>query len=369
MSKKLSKAVFSCGGTGGHLFPAVALAQEMEDRQLGVDTLFIVSDKQLEKDCLAHYNQKFAPVVSARIRNFKSIANIPHFFSSVKNCFSVLCKHGPEVVFGFGGFTSCFPILLGFLMGKKCYLHEQNIVPGKVTRLMSFFARRIFVTFPQSIEHLPAICRKKAVVSGNPVRREVGVKMPVAKARKSLGLSPDVFTVLVLGGSQGARCLNDRIPEILGSCGFAIQVVHLAGKGAAQEVASRYAKAGISARCFDFSQEMNVLYSAADMVIMRSGATALTEVMFHGLLSVLVPFPYAAHDHQKLNALHFARQGVAFCVEEKDLTCARITECIKRIKEIKEQGGSTELFSKVNVYGSKTTLCDEFLKAFEDDVK
>lgn len=231
--------------------------------------------------------------------------------------FSVLRSFRPDVLVGTGGYTSAGVALAEWLRGGKVVIHEQNSVPGRTNKILAKVARKVCVTFEESVSYLPA---GKTIVTGLPVRPEIVAGKDQRAARAELGLDLDKFTLLVVGGSQGAKRINELVLEaapMLIERG--LQVFHQSGeKNYNGVVSGRPDAPGYIVR--PYIEDMAAAYSAADLVLSRSGASTIAEITVRGLPAILIPYPYAHAAHQAKNAEALARVGAALAVEESELT-------------------------------------------------
>jgi UDP-N-acetylglucosamine--N-acetylmuramyl-(pentapeptide) pyrophosphoryl-undecaprenol N-acetylglucosamine transferase len=315
------KIAIACGGTGGHLFPGLAVAEELRDR--GHDTLLLVSPKQIDVIALegAKEQQSHAlpgigwpGFLSPRV--FKFALNL---LSSWRECGRVYRDFKPTAVVGMGGFTSAIPLLLGRHLRLPTIIHESNAIPGRVTRMIAPWVNKTLLGFEGCANYLR---RAHCVVTGTPVRRGLG-RIDRAAAAEKFGLNPALPIVLIMGGSQGAHGINQLVLKTLPmwhNDREQVQFIHLAGQADANIAEINYRRQRLTAVVQAFSTEMEHFYSLADVVISRSGAASLTELSHYGLPSVLIPYPAAADDHQTYNARIFEQAGAArILVESKTM--------------------------------------------------
>jgi UDP-N-acetylglucosamine--N-acetylmuramyl-(pentapeptide) pyrophosphoryl-undecaprenol N-acetylglucosamine transferase len=313
------KIAIACGGTGGHLFPGLAVAEELRHR--GHDTLLLVSPKQIDAIALqgAQDQQSHAlpgigwpGAFSPRVFKFGM-----SLLSSWRECGEVYRDFQPTAVLGMGGFTSAIPLLLGRRLQLPTLIHESNAIPGRVTRYIAPLVNKTLLGFEGCANYLR---RAHCVVTGTPVRRGLARVDRVVAAEK-FGLNPALPIVLIMGGSQGAHGINQLILKTLPMWHGdreEVQFIHLAGQADANIAEINYRRQRLTAVVRAFSTEMEHFYSLADVVISRSGAASLTELSHYGLASVLIPYPAAADDHQTYNARVFERVGASrILVESK----------------------------------------------------
>jgi UDP-N-acetylglucosamine--N-acetylmuramyl-(pentapeptide) pyrophosphoryl-undecaprenol N-acetylglucosamine transferase len=323
-------AIIACGGTGGHLFPGIAVAEVLRER--GHEVLLFVSEKEIDSLALSTRSQfrfeklptvGFPSVYSPRIFGF-----VRRFTESLSVCRSIYQKFKPQIVLGMGGFTSTAPILAGRMRGIATLVHESNAIPGKANRLAAKMVGAVLLGFKEAAQFFP---KTRTEITGTPIRNELQ-RLDRQSARQKLGLEPQVTTMLVMGGSQGASGINQAIIKSLPLLNNApMQVIHLSGTRDERLVADNYRREQIPAVVAAFHHHMEEVYSAADFAVARSGAASLAELAFFGLPSILIPFPYAADDHQTRNAEIFARAGAAFVLKESELTPELLSQKVRAV--------------------------------------
>jgi UDP-N-acetylglucosamine--N-acetylmuramyl-(pentapeptide) pyrophosphoryl-undecaprenol N-acetylglucosamine transferase len=312
------------GGTGGHLFPGIALAQEFARRDPQTNILFIGVAHGIEARTLPGLGYRLATVSVRGVRGtgllagLGALARVP---AAVIQAARILKRHRTDIVVGMGGY-SAFPALsAGRCMRIPTAIHEQNSVPGLTNRVLGVFADRVFLSFEESRPFFPA---GSARCCGLPVRYEfLSRPAPARDARPCL---------FICGGSQGARQINRAVMEALehlGGLRSAIRFVHQTGTADVDEVQRGYARAGCHATVQPFFDDMHGCYCRAHLVIARAGAGTLAEIALCGRASVLIPYPHAANDHQAKNAAVFARRGAARVLTGTALTGAALAETVR----------------------------------------
>jgi len=313
----MSRFVISCGGTGGHLSPGIALAEGL--RQQGHDTVLLISQKKVDARLSEKYPQLRFERMPGRGFSWQPLNLLKCLVAQVQAgwfCWRLIRRTRPDAVVGFGGFTSAPIVVAAGLAGVPAALHESNRVPGLAIRTLGRFARRVYLPPGIRIRSIRAAATRHV---GLPVRREI-VRQPQAAARAALGLDPNQRLLVVLGGSQGASSLNDwaraQLPA-LALEGIQLYVVTGLGKGR-EGVVELKTKTGapIQAVFMPFSDRMAELMSAADLVVSRAGAGTLAELIRCETPAILVPYPQAADDHQRANAAFFERQGGGIVVPQ-----------------------------------------------------
>ena len=311
-------AIIACGGTGGHLFPGIAVGEVLRER--GHEVMLFVSEKEIDSLALSSRSEfrvekmptiglpsPFSPAIFRFTQRFnESLSLSRRIYRAFK----------PNVVLGMGGFTSTAPVLAGRLRGIPTLIHESNAIPGKANRLTARMVRAVLLGFADCAKFFPKV---RTEITGTPLRAELQ-RIDRAEARRKLGLREDLPTLLIMGGSQGAAGINQGMLKALPALqGQPFQVIHLTGARDERLVADNYQRENIPAYVAAFHHAMGEAYSAADLAIARSGAASLSELAAFGLPSLLIPFPYAADDHQTRNAEIFARADAAILLREADL--------------------------------------------------
>ncbi len=319
------KVMIACGGTGGHLFPGLAVAEVLQARRHQVRLL--VSERAIDQTALTALTNSSERLGGIAVEvvpatGYEGPRRLMGFCirlaKATRGCAAVYNKFGPDVVLGMGGFTSA-PAMLGTRWpgkrGTATVIHESNAVPGKANKWTGRFVDQVAVGMADCARFFGG---RPVTVTGTPIRAALrGGK--VADARARLGLQAERLTVLVAGGSQGAQAINEAVAGALPRLGRraeGVQFVHLTGAHDEPFVRESYAKHGITGKVMSFCNQMELAYSAADVVVARSGASTLTEIAAFGLPSILIPYPHAAGNHQWHNARVFESAGAARILEQ-----------------------------------------------------
>lgn len=322
------KVIIACGGTGGHLFPGIAVAEELE--RAGHEVLLLISEKKVDAKASEKYGGlKFRTVPAVAKPATLSPRMLPFLFrlwKTVRQCREILREEKAEVVLGMGGFTSLPPVMAGRKMGLATFVHDSNALPGRANRLTARWCRKVLLGFEAAAKFFP---KSEVEVTGTPVRRELVELPPRDAAREKYGLAPEPGTVLVMGGSQGARHLNSLVVEAAKAMPD-IQFLHITG-AADYERVLEMSSGRPGYHVLEFCDDMASAYSACDMAVCRSGASSMTELSRVGMPSVLVPYPYAADDHQTLNAKVFADAGAAVLRQETEIDAGSLVADIMHI--------------------------------------
>lgn len=312
--------VIAAGGTGGHLFPGLAVGEVLLRR--GHAVMLIISQKEI--DSLAtqgrdEFRIERLPGVGLQSKSPIALVKFLLKFRAGLNEVKALYRDfQPHAVLGMGGFTSTAPILAGRSRKIPTFVHESNAIPGKSNKLNGRLVTKVLLGFEECAAFFP---KGKCEVTGTPIRTSLVERIEQAKALAAFGLPTSRQTLLVMGGSQGAHGINQALINALPQlAGRPLQIIHLTGKQDEQLMRDSYAKAGITAFVAPFYHKMEEAYSAADFAISRSGAASVTELSQFALPSILIPYPHAAEDHQTFNANIFERAGAATLLKERETT-------------------------------------------------
>ncbi|HZP11013.1 MAG TPA: undecaprenyldiphospho-muramoylpentapeptide beta-N-acetylglucosaminyltransferase [Nevskiaceae bacterium] len=311
------KVLIMAGGTGGHVFPALAVADELKAR--GHDVVWMGAPHSFEsKRVPAHgIPMEFIRVSGLRGKGVKKLLTAPLLIlRALRDALAALRRQRPQVVLGMGGFAAGPGGLAAWLTRRPLVIHEQNAAAGLTNRLLARIARNVLEAFPQTF--------RRALAVGNPVRAGF-ILLP----RPSERLKRETRRVLVVGGSQGARAFNERMPEALKliPADRRPEVRHQAGR--TLDIArDAYAKAGVSGEVRQFIDDMPEAFAWADLVLCRAGASTIAELAAAGCASILVPYPHAVDDHQTRNAEYLASAGAAILIQEADLTVEKLAQTL-----------------------------------------
>lgn len=312
----MKKVVLCTGGTGGHIFPALAVAEELQERFSGVEILFLGGNKGPEKRLAEKAGLSFRALPAQGVlgKGLRSVSSVFWLSRSLLKAWNIYRFFKPEVVLGLGGYAGFAPVLAACWKKIPVAIHEQNSLPGMTNRMLGKRVQRVFLSFPDKEGFFD---QEKVLVTGNPVRKDL-LKL---RSQKSRHIPEFGGKVLILGGSQGAKAINQAVVEALPSFkAQAIKLWHQTGKDDYQFVCQKYAEHGWSASLVeDFIDDMAEAYSWADVVICRAGATTIAELTAVGKASILIPFPYATHDHQMNNARRLEADGAAMLIGQSHL--------------------------------------------------
>ncbi len=317
----MKKILIACGGTGGHLSPGIALAEALQGR--GWSCVLLISNKQVDSRLVAKYSQfQYEALAGSAfsanpVRLLRFAVNL---VKGVSRCSKLIRQERPAAVVGFGGFMTMPAMLAGRRAGLPTVVHEANRVPGRVTRITSRFIDRLYL--PDGVSFVRKVEEDRIRFLGMPVRSEIR-SIQKAEAREKLGLSADKRTLLVMGGSQGAQALNQWAANSLAVLAEnGVQVFCLTGAGGAESRSVHPSGKGesVSAVFRNFSDDMSMVLSAADLAVSRAGAGSIAEMMRCRLPGVLVPYPFSADDHQVANARNFESLGCGLQLNQDNLS-------------------------------------------------
>jgi UDP-N-acetylglucosamine--N-acetylmuramyl-(pentapeptide) pyrophosphoryl-undecaprenol N-acetylglucosamine transferase len=331
--QKPIRMLLTGGGTGGHLFPGIAAAEALYRRLPGSEVLFIGTHRKMDQTSLSRYQFAARSIHCLGIKGkniislLQALAVLP--LSFLEAAYHIL-RFRPDLILGVGGYVTGPVVAVGRILGKPTVIHEQNSVPGLANRKLGRLAGRICISIPGSEKYFPP---GKAVLTGNPVRRQI---LDLALQPKASRAEPEV-TVMVLGGSQGAHRVNELAVEALiqykKGIPYSLKVIHQTGMADEQMVRTRYAEAGVEAQVAAFFTDMAEMYEQADLLISRAGATTLAELAVLKKPAILVPYPHAADNHQEKNGLYYVDGGGAVLFLERDLTSTKLTNAVKELAE------------------------------------
>ncbi|MFQ5902781.1 MAG: undecaprenyldiphospho-muramoylpentapeptide beta-N-acetylglucosaminyltransferase [Candidatus Binatia bacterium] len=318
------RLIMAGGGTGGHLFPGLAVAREFQRRDAMTEILFVGTELGIERRVLPRegYLLETVPIRGIKGRGIRGLMEALYgvpisFFRSLR----IISRFRPECIIGLGGYASGPLLLAGKMNGIRCAIMEQNLRPGFTNRILGWVADRIFTTFGESASYFP---RTKVVETGNPVRWQ-----SLPEVRKS-----EKFTLFVFGGSAGAHRINICVIEALErlrELAPGLRVIHQTGEADFASMKAAYGRLPFETKIFPFIERMDEIYAQADLVLCRAGATTVAELTAFGKAAILVPYRYAAYDHQRWNAQALQERGAAEIVLDQELNGEKLVEWIRAL--------------------------------------
>ena len=325
MVSKVKHILIAAGGTGGHVYPALAVADYL--REHGVSVTWVGTEKGLEYRVIPAANIPLELISISGLRG-KGILNllfvplklVVAIFQTIK----IFLKVKPDAILGMGGFVSGPCGLTAYILRKPLYLHEQNAIPGLTNKVLSFIATQVMQAFPESFKD-----KKNIIVTGNPVRSDISeLAEPVERMQARKGN----IRLLIIGGSLGAQALNETVPKALSEIAKELQpdVWHQTGKNKLDQTIANYNAVNIEAKVSEFIENMAEAYEWADLVICRAGALTISELANAGVGAILVPYPYAVDDHQTANAKYLTKTGAAVLIPQEQLN-AKLKDVITEL--------------------------------------
>jgi UDP-N-acetylglucosamine--N-acetylmuramyl-(pentapeptide) pyrophosphoryl-undecaprenol N-acetylglucosamine transferase len=361
------RVVLAAGGSGGHIFPSVALASELE--KAGIKEIsFVSSKRQLDRNILAgsKYQCFFLSVnpMPLSFNPVRAAVFVSKLFLDAITSLYIVARLRPDVVVGFGGYSSGAIVGAARIFSVPVLIHEQNLLPGRANKILSRIADRVAVSFEGSVRYFPHAAGK-IVYSGNPLRLDM-LSNDRLKSAQRLGLSPEKLTVLVMGGSQGSSFLNGIASKaarhIQEKKGDEIQFIHLTGSRDYEYVKRFYEENKIPGKVFAFLERIDDAYAVSDLAISRSGAAAVFELAFYAKAMVLVPYPNP-RNNQRANAMYFSQAGAAVYKEENDLSSEDLAgEVLGILMDTERRGHISRAAGRLGVPQAGKILAQEVVK-------
>ncbi len=323
---RLNKTILiSAGGTGGHIFPALCVAKKLLS---DYDVVWVGAKSGIEESIIPKNNIPLYSVNISGLRNKGGVRKVIMPFMLLRaffECLKIILKTRPDVIVGFGGYAT-FPIcFVGVMLRVPVIIHEQNSIAGLTNKILSRIVTKVLVAYNG------VLSSKNTVVTGNPVRDEINnLDAPEARYKDRVGR----LRLLVVGGSLGAKKLNETMPEVCALLPNLDLVVHQVGRGDVDLVSKHYQELGIKAEVHTFIEDMAQAYGMADLIICRSGASTVGEIMSAGVAAIFVPYPYAVDDHQRYNVEELVKSGASFMVLQDDISAGLLVSIIKSLNRV-----------------------------------
>ncbi len=329
------RILIAAGGTGGHLYPALAITSYLKEHHLVSRILWVIGKRDLESELIPLQGFEFKQIKAQTFPRALSIKWVSFGVSLVVSFFQsflILWQFKPSIVIGMGSFHSYPVVMVAFFFGIRSLICEQNVYPSLTNRFLSWYASKIATSWAQTNEYLSRRVKNRVQLIGNPIRSEI-LKAKREEGIKKLDLDKNKFTLLFLGGSQGAHSLNKSGAEAIKllnkeKIATEIQVIFITGRNDVKWVRDFLKSLEIKSLTFPYLEEIRYAYAASDLVICRSGAGAIAEITALGLPSILIPYPYAAEGHQYKNAKILQEKGAACIIIEKNLTKERLKKLL-----------------------------------------
>ena len=344
------KVIISGGGTGGHIYPGISLACEIKDRDTNNDILFVGTERGLESKLIPREGFKIKKIKAQGIKRkvcFENLIAIVIFLISLFQSYKIIKKYKPDIVIGTGGYVSGSVVLVATILGIPTFVHEQNVIPGITNKFLSRITKATFLSFNQSKEYFNN--KAKLIFTGNPLRFK-NIKQGRDEDYKKFNLDSSRKTILVLGGSKGAASINravlggiNLIKEVIKNDW---QVLLISGQDDYDSIMKMVREDHKIFSVESYLHDIEKAYSLADLIICRAGATTLAEIGAYGLPAILIPYPYATHNHQEVNARIFTRERAAILILEKDLSDKKLAQVLLDMLKDKNRLGMMARKSK-----------------------
>jgi UDP-N-acetylglucosamine--N-acetylmuramyl-(pentapeptide) pyrophosphoryl-undecaprenol N-acetylglucosamine transferase len=314
------------GGTGGHLFPGVAIAEELRAREPDAEIKFVGTRRGIEARVLPDLGWDLEFIEVSGLKTVGAAGAIKGLFRLPRALWQarrIIKRFAPDAVIGVGGYASGPVVLAAKLRGIPTAICEQNSIPGLTNKMLGKLVRNVFLSFDESKRFFKPT---KIVMTGNPVRRDLVQKLLAAKSE-----ARDTVHVLVVGGSQGAVAVNELASQALSALArdTKLAITHQTGEKDLEATTARYRDAGVTADCRAFIKDMAAAYQHADLIIGRAGATTVAELAIAGKPAIFIPYPFAADNHQELNAREMADKGAAMMFRQSELTAEKLAEALR----------------------------------------
>jgi UDP-N-acetylglucosamine--N-acetylmuramyl-(pentapeptide) pyrophosphoryl-undecaprenol N-acetylglucosamine transferase len=334
------RIIIAGGGTGGHLFPGIAIAEEFLARDPNNEVLFVGTEKGIEARVLPRSGYRLECIATSGMRGKRVLSKIKGVWLLLLGYVQsrrIIRSFKPDLVLGVGGYASGPLVLAAGKSSSKCFIHEQNAVPGLTNRILAKVVQTVFISLEESRQHVPA---GKLLLTGNPLRRQILEGLRDDRRRPGNGNgngngNGKGFHLLVFGGSAGAHRINiamiEALPE-LAAIRERITIVHQTGENDLEEVRNAYQREGFNAEVVPFIDNMAEAYHKADLILCRAGATTIAEVTACGKPCIFVPYPYATDDHQRKNAEALVEKGAGFMILDRELSGKRLAAMIEELE-------------------------------------
>lgn len=362
------RVLIAGGGTGGHLFPGIALASDIKEKYPDAQIIFVGTEKGLEAKVIPKigYKLKFISVRGFIGKSLNEKAkSLWRVIKSLQESRKIIKTVSPDIVFGVGGYASFPCVLLASLKKIPTIILEQNTVPGLANKILANFVRAIAITYPETMDYFP---KEKVYLTGTPIRKGI-LKGDRQRALKIFNLEEGRLTLLIFGGSSGARKINRATVEGLSyllPLKDRIQIIHQTGESDYSWVSTEYKNSPFKATVLPFIYEMAEAYSIADLIVCRAGASTVAEITALGKASILIPYPYAAYNHQEMNARRLLSRGACEMILDRELNgevlAKKIIKILNEPNIKKEMELASYAFGKANAGGKIIEIAESLMR-------
>ena len=348
------KVIISAGGTGGHIYPALAIINKIKECEPNSEFLYIGTDNRMEKDLIPSFNIKYEALHVTGFKrkitldNFKTLSN---FLNARKKCLKIIKEFNPDVVIGCGGYVTAPVIWASHKLGKKTFIHEQNSVVGLANKYLSRYVDKVGVSFEETISEFP---KNKAILTGNPCGEKAINVVPASK--KEYGLSEDKKLVLIVMGSLGSKTVTDELVNNIDKFDNKdYEVLFVTGNNYYDKI--KNTKVPNNVKVIPFIKELPMVMKKSDLIISRAGASTMAEIMALEIPTIFIPSPYVTNNHQYKNANVLVEKDAALLIEEKDLTTVKLISMIdKTLFEKKEYDKVKKNLSNLGIKDSSIRI-------------
>lgn len=371
---KALRIVVAGGGTGGHIYPALAIARGVQERHPDTEILYVGNNQGMEADIVPKEGLPFKGLPGAGLERKLSIRNLQVLFMTGQGFYRAIRtvkSWKPDVVIGTGGYV-CGPVVLAAALSRiPTLIHEQNALPGVTNRILARFVDRVAVTFKESIKYFPR--SQKVILTGLPVRTEI-LRATRSEGLQKLGFKEDRFLLLSFGGSRGARTINKAMVDVIKHFGQdpRLNILHVTGSAGHEDFLADCAAKGIDLAKFGNVTIVSYLYNmqdalaAAGLVISRAGAATCAEITALGIPSILIPYPYAAENHQEHNARALEKEGAALMLVDRklngDLLCSKIAGLLENRKKLAAMAEASRKLGKTHALEDIIDCIDKLVR-------
>lgn len=357
------RIIISAGGTGGHIYPALAIINKIKEKEKDSEILYIGTTDRMESTIIPEHGIKYIgiEIMGLNRKNpFRNIKVLSSFLKAKKKCIDIMKEFKPDVVLGIGGYVTSPVILAAHSLGIKTFIHEQNSIPGLSNKILNRYVDKIGVSLPDSIKYFD---KNKTIYTGNPRSEEAFNAKEISKSK--YGLSNSKKLVLIVMGSLGSMVINKKMMEVLPKFkDKSYEVLFVTGKVYYEEYKNLKLPENVIIK--PYIEDMPSLMKKTDLIVSRAGATSISEITVLGLPSILIPSPHVTHNHQYKNALVLKERGASVIIEEKDLTSTNLIENIDNIILNKEKYDIMKKESKKLGVKTSASKIYEVIKQLKD---
>ena len=361
------RVIVSAGGTGGHIYPAIAIINKIKEEEPKSEILYIGTSNRMEKDLIPELGIKYQEITVSGLKRKLTLENIKvlyEFLKARQECKKIIKEFNPDVVIGAGGYVTGPVIWAAKKIGKKTFIHEQNSVVGLSNKYLTKYSDKIGVSFPSTLSHFP---KEKVVLTGNPCS-EKAINMKKAN-KEDYGLDKNKKLVLIVMGSLGSKTVNDKIVSFLNSFkNKDYQVLFVTGNSYYEKVKNLKVPQNVIIKPFIY--EMPALMKVTDLMITRAGASTMSEILVLNVPAIFIPSPYVTNNHQYKNAMDLVNQNAGLILEEKDLTKDNLINLIDKTLSNKEQCNNIKNnLKKLGIKDSSSRIYEVLKEMIIDDKK